>query len=301
MDLVTRYYTEMWNQWNFDLVDELLAEDFVFRGSLGRQLRGREEFKSYMRLVRSACSNFHNEVQGVVSCGNNIVARVEYTGNHDGDILGLRPTFRRIQYPGIGMFETDGQLLRSGYVVGDRLALLEQILGNTFWSTRVVDEVEEALHHHGIHRASASDVQWCADLMAQSEPWITLRRDRDSSLRQLGDPSKELYILVNGNDRVGFVLIDMRGAFAGYIQSVCVAPQFRNASHGAALMKFAEERILKDEPNIFLCVSSFNSDAQRFYERQNYERVGELRDFIIPGASEIILRKTTAPKAAFGA
>ena len=299
MDLITRYYEQMWNRWDFDLADELIAEEFVFRGSLGREMRGRDEFKRYMRLVQTAFSDFHNRIQRIVACGNDIVARLEYTGTHDGELLGIRPTFRRIRYPGIAMFHIGGDRLLSGFVVGDRLTLLEQILGNSFWAPGTAAEDEESHNHQGIRRAWSADLQWCVDLMAQSEPWITLGRDRDSSLRQLGDPSKELYVLTNGNDRIGFVLIDMRGAFAGYIQSLCVAQQFQNRGYGAVLMRFAEERILKDEPNVFLCVSSFNAGAQRFYERHNYERVGELRDFIIPGASEIILRKTMAPKRVF--
>jgi ribosomal protein S18 acetylase RimI-like enzyme/predicted ester cyclase len=299
MDLVTRYYEQMWNRWDFDLADELIADEFVFRGSLGRQVRGREEFKSYMRLVQSVFSDFHNRIEHIVACGSDLVARLEYTGTHDGELLGIRPSFRRIQYAGIAMFHSGSERLLSGYVVGDRLTLLEQILGNSFWAPSAVSFVDESRNHRGIRRASSADVQWCADLMAQSEPWITLRRDRDSSLRQLGDRSKELYVLSYGNDRVGFVLIDMRGAFAGYIQSVCVAPQFQNRGYGTVLMKFAEERILKDEPNVFLCVSSFNAGAQKFYERHNYDRVGELRDFIIPGASAIVLRKTMAPKTVF--
>jgi ribosomal protein S18 acetylase RimI-like enzyme/predicted ester cyclase len=299
MDLVTRYYEQMWNRWNFDLADELIADEFVFRGSLGRQVRGREEFKDYMRLVQTAFSDFHNQVEHIVACGSDIVARLEYTGTHDGKLLGIRPTFRRIRYAGIAMFQSGSDRLLSGFVVGDRLTLLEQILGDVFWAPHVAGDVGQPPNQEGIRRATSADLQWCADLMAQSEPWMTLRRDRDSSLRQLGDASKELYVLANGDDRLGFVLIDMRGALSGYIQSVCIAPQFQNRGYGTVLMRFAEERIFKDEPNVFLCVSSFNSDAQRFYERHNYERVGELPDFIVPGASEIILRKTMAPKTVF--
>lgn len=37
-NLVARYYDEMWNKWNFALVDELLAKEISFRGSLGTPL-----------------------------------------------------------------------------------------------------------------------------------------------------------------------------------------------------------------------------------------------------------------------
>jgi len=135
--------------------------------------------------------------------------------------------------------------------------------------------------------------------MASSEPWVTLQRDLAAALAQLGDPQKELYVAERDGRRLGFVLIDMRGPFIGYIQSLGVSAEFRNHRIGAALLRFAEERIFEEQPNVFLCVSSFNPDAQRFYAKHGYERIGELSDFIIPGAAELLLRKSVGPKLTF--
>ena len=68
----------------------------------------------------------------------------------------------------------------------------------------------------------------------------------------------------------------------------------------AQLMAFAEQRILSETPNVFICVSSFNPDAQRLYQRLGYEVIGELRDYIVAGHSEILLRKSIAPLNDFG-
>ena len=135
--------------------------------------------------------------------------------------------------------------------------------------------------------------------MASSEPWITLKRDAGSALAVLSDRAKELYVAERGGDRVGFVLIDMRGTLAGYIQSLYVAPQARSSGVGSVLMRFAERRIFAEQPNVFLCVSSFNESAMRFYRREGYVQVGDFQDFIIAGASEILLRKSTGPKLGF--
>ena len=98
-----------------------------------------------------------------------------------------------------------------------------------------------------------------------------------------------------GKDLVGFLIINMAGAFAGYIQTVCVAPQRRGLGIGARLVAFAEERIFRESPNVFLCVSSFNSGARRLYERLGYRVVGELPDYVVRGHSEILMRKTLGP------
>jgi ribosomal-protein-alanine N-acetyltransferase len=57
-------------------------------------------------------------------------------------------------------------------------------------------------------------------------------------------------------------------------------------------MDYVEKRILNETPNVFICVSSFNERVQKLYERRGYEVVGELKNWIVPGHSEILLRKT---------
>ena len=97
----------------------------------------------------------------------------------------------------------------------------------------------------------------------------------------------------------GFVILALRGPFSGYIQTVCVAPERRGRGIGTRLVAFAEERIASESPNVFLCVSSFNQDARRLYERLGYEYVGELRDYLVRGASELLYRKSRGPWAEF--
>jgi hypothetical protein len=48
-----------------------------------------------------------------------------------------------------------------------------------------------------------------------------------------------------------------------------------------------------------MCVSSFNHDARRLYQRLGYQAVGELIDYIVRGHSEILLRKTLGPLTGF--
>jgi len=42
-------------------------------------------------------------------------------------------------------------------------------------------------------------------------------------------------------------------------------------------------------------VSSFNPRARALYERLGYEMIGELKDYLIEGASELLMRKTIGP------
>jgi len=142
-----------------------------------------------------------------------------------------------------------------------------------------------------IGRAEDRDHDWCARLMAGSEPWITLRRDLDGCYAALRRPGSELFVARERGGPAGFILIHPYGcAGSPYIASVAVAEGARGRSIGTQLVAFAERR-MAGRRFIFLCVSSFNRRAQELYSRLGYRRVGEIPDFIVEGHSEILLCK----------
>jgi [ribosomal protein S18]-alanine N-acetyltransferase len=144
-----------------------------------------------------------------------------------------------------------------------------------------------------------NEARLCAQMMASSEPWLTLGRNYETCLAIVQDSSREVYVLRSEEGVAGLVIICMVGPFVGYIQTICIAPQNRGLGLGSRLVELAEQRILTESPNVFMCVSSFNDDARRLYERLGYQVVGELKDYIVRGHSEILLRKTTGPLTGF--
>jgi ribosomal-protein-alanine N-acetyltransferase len=132
----------------------------------------------------------------------------------------------------------------------------------------------------------------CAEVMVTSEPWLTLRVSRETAHAVLIDPLKEVHAIRDANGVAGFVVIDMRGLLRGYVQILCVRADCRQRGLGSTLLRWAEERIFRDSPNVFICVSSFNAGARRLYERHGFELVGTLRELLVPGHDELLLRKT---------
>jgi [ribosomal protein S18]-alanine N-acetyltransferase len=141
------------------------------------------------------------------------------------------------------------------------------------------------------------EAEACARTMAGTEPWITLRRDYEACLRVVLDETRERYVAYDGDRLAGLLILNVRGSFVGYIQTVCAAPEFRGKGVGTALVAFAEERIFREFKNVFICVSDFNHGARRLYERLGFRLVGELSDYVVAGHSELLLRKTRGPLA----
>lgn len=142
--------------------------------------------------------------------------------------------------------------------------------------------------------ARKSEFEWCAQLMASTEPWITLQRDIEQCRGVLGRPGGDMFVAREAGQLIGFILIHYYGcAGAPYITTVAIAKGARGKGVGTQLLAFAE-RQAAGRKFIFLCVSSFNSRAQELYFRLGYKRVGEFPDYVIAGHSELLLCKKLA-------
>ncbi|HEY3381713.1 MAG TPA: N-acetyltransferase [Vicinamibacterales bacterium] len=151
--------------------------------------------------------------------------------------------------------------------------------------------------------ATDADREWCARLMAASDPWVTLRRGLEQCRAVCHRSDVDVIVArdVHGRDAratqspgepCGFAVVHPRGlAGSPYLASIAVAPAWRSRGVGAALLEFCERRVSPPARHFFLCVSSFNPRARGFYERQGYHQVGEFPDYIIDGASEILMHK----------
>ncbi len=139
--------------------------------------------------------------------------------------------------------------------------------------------------------AAPADYDWCARLMTSSDPWLTLGRTLPDCLAVLHRPGAELYLARQENSPAGFVLLAPYG-FAGspYLAAIAVAPAARGQNIGSELLAFAE-RLYTPRGHLFLLVSSFNHRAQALYRRRGYQSAGEIKDYLAPGTSELILHK----------
>ena len=149
--------------------------------------------------------------------------------------------------------------------------------------------------------ASEADAWQCADIMASTDPWITYGRSRDTTFATVFNPQAESYAAVAPDGQiVGVVVLALRvPLISGYICGLAVKPEHRNRGVGTQLLRFAEQRIFRESPNVFMCVSSFNHDAQRLYTRLGFTKIGEITDYAIPDAHEHLLRKTLGPQSTF--
>lgn len=89
-----------------------------------------------------------------------------------------------------------------------------------------------------------------------------------------------------------FYLTGTFGAgMGGYLRLIALVPDATGGGIGAKLLTAFEARVTKESSHAFLLVSDFNTDAQRFYEKHGYTKVGALPKLVRPDIDELIYWK----------
>lgn len=127
-DLVASFYADIWNRGDLSVIPTLLREDFTFRGSLGAERRGHDGFAAYVAMVRGALADYRCDVLDLVAEDQRAFARMRFSGRHVGELLGVAPSGRKVEWLGAALF-TMGDDGRIGdlWVLGDVAALKAQL------------------------------------------------------------------------------------------------------------------------------------------------------------------------------
>lgn len=121
--LVEAFYARIWNNGELEAADILLTRDFVFRGSLGSELRGIPAFIDYVRAVRTALAAYRCDIVECVADGDRAFAKMRFGGRHVGMFRGYAPTGKPVQWLGAALFRFDRGAIAEVWVLGDLLGL----------------------------------------------------------------------------------------------------------------------------------------------------------------------------------
>lgn len=128
--LVEAFYQRIWNDGDLDAARELLTDDFVFRGSLGAELRGIAAFMGYVRSVRDALAGYRCDILECVSEGERAFAKMRFGGRHVGTFRGYAPTGKPVQWLGAALFRFEGPAIADLWVLGDLVSLDAMLKAN---------------------------------------------------------------------------------------------------------------------------------------------------------------------------
>ena len=100
-EVVRVFFKELWDKADKSLIPRVFHPDFTFRGSLGPELRGYDQFAGYVDSVTTALGQYTSDILEMVEEGNKVWGKLRYHGYHRGELLGHPPTGRHVWWYGL--------------------------------------------------------------------------------------------------------------------------------------------------------------------------------------------------------
>jgi steroid delta-isomerase-like uncharacterized protein len=129
VQLMQRWFQEVWNEGRIQTIYDLLAPDGVARGQRGSEseIRGPEEFAKFVREIRGAFTDIEIQIEDIFGAGDKVVIRWVADMSHTGDALGIVPTGKPVRTRGVSIARIEKGKIVEGWDNWDQLGMLEQI------------------------------------------------------------------------------------------------------------------------------------------------------------------------------
>ncbi len=126
--LIRRYYQAVIYPADFEVINELIAQDFVNLGRIGQPERGKEQMVSLQKRLLRAFPDRNERVDDVVVQGDLIAVYQTMEGAHLGPFVGVEPTGKKVTWRRMHIWRVkDGQLIEHLAVVRADLEILYQL------------------------------------------------------------------------------------------------------------------------------------------------------------------------------
>lgn len=161
---------------------------------------------------------------------------------------------------------------------------------------RPIDQTIGLRRDGSLLRVAPMTPEWAAVLgpgLAAIDPWARVNYTGAQMTNFLAqtEAGAQRYAIIAGDEIAGTIVIRNPWLHGPYLNLFGLLPAFQGRGIGTAALGWMEEEARGRYRNLWLCVSEFNSEARRLYERQGYELAGRLDSLVFDGLDELLMRK----------
>jgi steroid delta-isomerase-like uncharacterized protein len=127
--LARRLFEEGFSQGHVEVVDEVLAPDFVCYdpNSESGEVRGAETIKGEIEYFRNAVPDLTYTIEDQIAEDDKVVTRYTVSGTHQGEFFGVAPTGKQITMTGVSIDRFEGGKMVEEWPEYDLLGVMHQI------------------------------------------------------------------------------------------------------------------------------------------------------------------------------
>lgn len=123
---IFRRFIEAYNAHNLELLDDLVAPDYVDPDY--PQLKGLDGLKQMMRMAFMAFPDYHETIEDIIAEEDKVWILLRYTGTHKGEFMGLPPTGKKLTSLAVDMYRLkDGKIVWGKRIPTPDLAFFKQL------------------------------------------------------------------------------------------------------------------------------------------------------------------------------
>jgi steroid delta-isomerase-like uncharacterized protein len=126
--LARRWFEEVFNAQNFDVADEITAQDAVNHDPTITDIPSGPEGDRYVvNLYHGAFPDAQITVEDQVAEGDRVVTRWTGRGTHQGELLGVPPSGNHVEIEGMTINRISGGKIAETWTAYDALGMMQQI------------------------------------------------------------------------------------------------------------------------------------------------------------------------------
>ena len=125
--VVLRFWEEVFNARELDLIDSLFTEDYVYHGAGGQEVRGGEGLKQFLTMYFKAFPDLRAEIEDIFGEDDKVVSRAMCRGTHKGELMGMPPTGKQIAIRVICTNRFAGQRVAEDWELPDLFGMMLQL------------------------------------------------------------------------------------------------------------------------------------------------------------------------------
>ena len=125
---IMRQFWDVWEQGNIDLLDDLLAPEYINHTLATPDLpSGPEGVKEVVSMFRSGIPDLRVAIEDMIAEGDRVATRYALEGTHRGDLFGVAPTGRALSIKSMTVERLSGGKIIEHWRVTDELDMMRQL------------------------------------------------------------------------------------------------------------------------------------------------------------------------------
>lgn len=105
----------------------MMHEDYSYTAGDGQRQQGIEAGIKVAQMYGEAFPDMKFEIKNMYLSGNIVVTELDLTGTHNGKLMDMAPTQRRVRVPGCNITEVREGKIYSEHEYFDRMLLMQQL------------------------------------------------------------------------------------------------------------------------------------------------------------------------------